>query len=258
MCFLSKTDDSKPGKKCAIFRFYEELNNFLPKSERKKEQKYYFWGNPSVKDAIEALGIPHSEIEIILVNSVSVGFDYRLQAGDRISVYPVFESIDVTPLIRLKPAPMRSIRFMVDGNLAKLARWLRLLGFDACCEMKIMKSEFVKKALAEKRIILTSDKNLLKRKEVTHGYYVREKQMHLQLREILARFDLHRQVKPFTRCMSCNGLLKNVAKRAVENLIPEKVYASHDEFKQCPNCEKVYWKGSHYDKMGRQIINVTG
>lgn len=153
---------------------------------------------------------------------------------------------------------MRSIRFIVDGNLAKLARWLRLLGFDTFCEVKIGKSEFVKKAMTEKRIILTTDRNLLKRKEVTHGYFVREKQKHLQIREILVRFDLHMQVKPFSRCMSCNGLLKNVARHSVENLIPEKVYTSYDEFKQCPDCEKVYWKGSHYDKMRKEIIHDIG
>ena len=152
-------------KKKAVFRFYEELNDFLPEPE-KKERVYQFWGHPTVKDAIEAQGIPHTEIEIIMINGVSVGFDHRLNDGDRFAVYPVFESLDVRPLIRLRPEPLRNPRFAADQNLTKTARWLRLLGFDVWCARAVTSQALIEKAAQDNRIILSRDKNLLKQKSV--------------------------------------------------------------------------------------------
>ena len=117
--------------KTSAFRFYAELNDFLPADSVGREIAYQFGGAPSVKEAIEAQGIPHTEVDLILANGVSVGFDYRLHAGDRIAVYPVFETFDLTPLVRVRRAPLRAVRFVLDVNLGRLARWLRLLGFDA-------------------------------------------------------------------------------------------------------------------------------
>ena len=90
----------------ATFRFYEELNDFLPKKQRKKAVPYSFFGQPSVKDSIEAIGPPHTEVDLILVNGISVDFDYLLCDGDRVSVYPIFERLDISPVVRLRPAPL--------------------------------------------------------------------------------------------------------------------------------------------------------
>src|SRR5262252_902960 len=125
----------------ATFRFYAELNDFMPPLQRAVERRYRFDGGPSVKDAIEAQGVPHTEVELILANGVAVGFDYHLRSGDRIAVYPVFETLDVAPLVRLRDRPLREIRFVLDVHLGKLARWLRLVGFDASYRTDLEDSE---------------------------------------------------------------------------------------------------------------------
>ncbi len=176
-----------------------------------------------------------------------------MQDGDRIAVYPVFESLDVTPLIRLRPVPLRNTKFSVDGNLTKLAQRLRLLGFDTLCETQITKKEFINQALREKRIILTADKMILMQNVVTHGYFVRAKLKDPQIEEVLKRFDLYEQIRPFTRCMVCNGLLKEIRKNSGGQLIPENVYHRFDLFLQCLECKKIYWHGTHHMKMQTQI-----
>ena len=239
-------------KKEAVFRFYEELNDFLPDPDI-KERPYKFWGRPTVKDAVEAQGIPHTEIEIIMINGISVGFDHHLKDGDRVAVYPVFESLDVSPLIRLRPKPLRSPRFAADRNLRKTARWMRLLGFDVWCARTETTSVLIEKCAQNRRIILSRDKNLLKQKTVTRGYYVRSNIMKTQIREILNRFDLWNQLKPFTRCMECNSMLLPVNKEACTGLLPDKAAQYFDRFQQCRGCGKIYWEGSHYHRMFEQI-----
>ena len=114
----------------AEFRFYEELNDFLPSALRQRDIEYTFRGSPGIKDPIEALGVPPTEVEPIIVNGRSEGFDCRLRHGDRVAVYPMFEALDVTPLVRLRDRPLRNSAFVLDVHLGKLARRLRLLGFD--------------------------------------------------------------------------------------------------------------------------------
>ena len=114
----------------AEFRFYEELNDFLPPEQRKRTNLYRFSGHPGIKDPIEVFGVPHTEVDLIVVNGQSVGFDYQLQAGDRVAVYPVFETLDITSLVKLREKPLRNPRFVLDVNLGKLAKRMRLLGFD--------------------------------------------------------------------------------------------------------------------------------
>jgi hypothetical protein len=94
----------------AWFRFYEELNDFLPADKRKIAFPYKFSGSPSVKDVIEAIGVPHTEVDLILINGNSVKFDHKLSYGDYISVYPVFESLDISNVTRLRPKPLRMLK----------------------------------------------------------------------------------------------------------------------------------------------------
>ena len=237
----------------AFFRFYEELNDFLPSDKKKKLFSYSFTGNPSIKDAIEALGIPHVEVDMILVNSNSVGFGYRLQSHDYVSVYPVFESLDISNMTRLRDKPLRILKFIADVHLGKLVKLIRLCGFDTYYRKDINDKDIITLALSEARIILTRDKGLLKNKQVTHGYWIRSQNPDEQLTEIINRFDLKDQMNLFTRCMECNGILSVVPKEDIlDRLLPETRKYFHD-FKICNDCKRIYWEGSHYDRMKRRL-----
>lgn len=242
----------------AHFRFYEELNDFLPPERRKADFDYTFERRASIKDVIEALGVPHTEVELILVNGVSVDFDYILADGDRVSVYPVFESLDVMPLVRLRPAPLRTPRFVLDTHLGTLARYLRLLGFDALYRNDYNDDELAQTSATGHRILLTRDRDLLKRKIVTHGIFVRSDQPRLQLADICRRLDLYESFKPFSRCARCNGLLKPVEKSEVIDRLEPKTKLYYDRFLRCTNCGQVYWKGSHFERMEKLIAQIRG
>jgi uncharacterized protein with PIN domain/sulfur carrier protein ThiS len=230
-------------------RFYEELNDFLPPQRRKVTFTHELTRRTSVKDLIESFGVPHTEVEIILANGQSVDFSYIVQAGDRISVYPRFESLDISPLIRLREKPLRDPRFVVDANLGQLARYLRLLGFDATYRNNFTDAEVAQIASEEKRIVLTRDRALLQHKIITHGYFVRAVKPREQVREVLARLDLYRTLRPFTRCLRCNGELEAVDKEAVLQQLEPKTRKYYDRFRRCKACGQAYWKGSHFNRM---------
>lgn len=196
----------------AFFRFFEELNDFLPEVRHKKTFLYEFIGNPPIKDTVEAIGVPHTEIDLILVDGESVGFNYKMCGGEHVSVYPVFESFDITPLVRLRSKPIREIKFIVDVNLGKLAQKLRLLGFDTLFRNYFTDEGIVEISLQEKRVILTRDKGILKFSTVTHGYWIRNDDPDKQLREVISRFQLENNVRLNTRCSMCNDLLNPVDK----------------------------------------------
>ncbi|MGC9364759.1 MAG: Mut7-C RNAse domain-containing protein [Fidelibacterota bacterium] len=242
-----------PKKHTACFRFYEELNDFLGDEQKKKSFPVTFIGNPSIKDTIEAIGVPHTEIDLILVNSVSVGFDYRLKGEERVSVYPVFESLDITPLLHLRPEPLRNTKFIADVNLGRLARKLRLGGFDTLYKNNYSDNEIICLSLNEKRIILTRDRGILKHNTVTHGYWIRNTNSSKQLQEVIRYFQLQNSMLPFTRCPCCNGLLEEVDKTEITNRIPEKTAYHFNNFKKCPDCGKIYWQGSHFTKIRKMI-----
>lgn len=241
--------------KTAQFRFYEELNDYLPAARQKKTFDFSFEGTSSVKDAIESLGVPHIDIDLIVVNSESVGFDYKLKNGDRVAVYPVFEALDISEVIHLRKKPLRQTKFILDLHLGKLARLLRLLGFDTLYKNNYADCEIVRLAREKKRIILTRDRNILKYKDVTHGYWIRSQNPDKQLTEVIERFDLKRQIKPFSRCLVCNGLLKKVEKKKIVDRLKPRTRRYFDEFYRCRNCQKIYWKGSHYEKMQAYLKN---
>lgn len=245
---MKDLNDNK-AKNTAFFRFYEELNDFLPSAKKKKMFSYKFTGNPSIKDAIEAVGVPHVEVDMILVNSKSVGFEYKLQSNDYISVYPVFECLDISNMTLLRDKPLRNLKFIADVHLGKLVKLIRLCGFDTHYRKDINDKDIITLALSEARIILTRDKGLLKNKQVTHGYWVRSQNPDKQLTEIINRFDLKDQMNLFTRCMECNGILSGVPKEDIlDRLLPETRKYYHD-FKICHDCKRIYWEGSHYDRM---------
>jgi hypothetical protein len=237
----------------AEFRFYEELNDFLPSEKRKTAFAYAFKGTPSVKDAVEAIGVPHTEIDLVVVNGASVGWEYRLRDGDRVGVYPVFESIDISPVIRLRAEPLRDTRFVLDVHLGKLARLLRMLGFDSAYERDYTDERIVAISLAERRIILTRDRGILKNGAVSHGYWVRSSDPRTQIAEVIRRFDLLSRTRPFERCMLCNARLEPVGKSEILDRLPRRTAEGVDEFRRCAGCGKIYWKGSHYERMKKGV-----
>ena len=244
----------------ATFRFYEELNDFLPPAKRKVEFPYAFAGSPSVKDAIEAIGVPHPEVDLILANGAPAGFDYHLRDGDRVSVYPVFESLDISGVTRLRPEPLREIRFILDGHLGRLAKYLRMLGFDTAYNHAITDHEIVRIGTEEHRIILTRDRGLLKHGSVTHGYLVRSSHPLEQAAEVIRRFDLAGRTCPFRRCMVCNGIIEEVSKESVRETLKPRTAVFYERFFRCRSCGQVYWRGSHFERMERIIrgLNVAG
>jgi len=236
----------------AHFRFYEELNDFLPTDKKKRLFPYSFSGTPSIKDAIEALGVPHTEVDLILVNGNSVDFTYRLRHDDRVSVYPMFERLDISPVVRLRAEPLRCTAFILDAQLGKLAKLLRMLGFDTLYRNDYTESEVIRIALEEERIVLTRNTALLKNKSVTHGIWIRSTVPEEQIKEVICRCDLISQITPFQRCLVCNGAISPVHKEKIAHHLPPNTAALYNEFYQC-NCGRIYWKGSHYDKMKSRI-----
>lgn len=244
----------------ASIRFYEELNDFLPKDKKKTTFLHIFSGNPSVKDVIESLGVPHVEVDLILVNSKSVGFNYKVRDEDNISVYPVFESIDIAGATHLREKPLRVIKFILDEHLGRLTRYLRICGFDTVLSTGYGDREIINISLTEKRIILTRDRQLLKSRKVTHGYCIRSDSIREQIVEVFRRFDLKDMTKLFTRCIECNTLLVSVSKEKIQEKLLPGTRKYYNEFRKCPGCDRIYWEGSHYEKMKdfiEQTVNFT-
>ncbi|MDD5323533.1 MAG: Mut7-C RNAse domain-containing protein [Methylococcales bacterium] len=240
----------------AEFRFYEELNDFLPPEQHKRAIQYRFSGHPGIKDPIEVFGVPHTEVELIIVNGQSVGFDYQLQADDRVAIYPVFESLDISPLLKLREKPLRNPRFILDVNLGKLAKRMRLLGFDSLYRNDYRDEEVVKIAVNEQRIILTRDRRLLYVKQINHGYWVRAVDAESQVDEVLRRFDLHGSIHPFVRCLVCNGMLAPVAKADILDCLEPKTRLYYEVFYQCADCRRIYWEGSHMQDMRQRFARA--
>ena len=240
----------------AYFRFYAALNDFLLPERRQVRFIYSFKECGSIKDTVEALGVPHPEIDLILVNGQSVDFSYLVQDGDWISVYPRFKSIDITPLKPLVPKAWPEIRFVLDVHLGKLATYLRLLGFDTLYRNDYQDRELAQISSEESRILLTRDRALLKRSIVTHGYCIRELDTEKQLVEVLRRFDLFGQIQPFQRCLRCNGLLEPVAKEAIRDRLLPKTRLYYHDFRSCQDCAQIYWKGSHYEGIQQFLARV--
>ena len=239
--------------KQACFRFYAQLNDFLPLEKKKEALKYLFYVSGSVKDAIEAIGVPHTEVDLIVANGVPVDFDYQVQDGDRVSVFPRFRSIELGPLLHLQPPELSGKRFVADGHLGRLAAYLRMLGFDTLYQSDYRDEELARLSSSEKRILLTRDRGLLKRNEVTRAYYVRETDPAHQLAEVSREFDLSAAIAPFRRCTHCNAMLRPAEKKSIQQRLLPETAKYFEEFYACADCGRIYWKGSHYRRMRRLI-----
>ncbi|WP_150048800.1 MULTISPECIES: Mut7-C RNAse domain-containing protein [Methylomonas] len=240
----------------AQFRFYAQLNDFLPLAKRQRSLDYRFNGFPGVKDPIEVLGVPHTEVGLLVVNGRIAGFDYRLQPGDRVAVYPAFSRFaqDLPSVLR-RPLPGRPA-FVVDVNLGKLPKRLRLLGFDCLYRNDYSDSEIAAIAASQQRIVLTRDRRLLFAKIIEYGYWVRAVEPERQLHEVLSRFDLYAGIDAFSRCLACNGLMEPVEKAEVLHDLQAKTQRYYQVFYRCSACRRIYWEGSHVAKMKQRLRNL--
>jgi uncharacterized protein with PIN domain/sulfur carrier protein ThiS len=239
-------------------RFYEELNRFLPPARRKQPFTIEVPEGTTTKALIENLGVPHTEVDLVLVNGESADFSLKLSAGDRVSVYPVFESWDLSGVSRVRAVPLRESRFEADVHLGRLARLLRMMGFDTSYDNDRSDDLIVAAARREQRIVLSRDRGLLKRRAVTHGYLVKSLVPREQLAEVISRFDLARRVRLFTRCLDCNEALVRVSRVSVLDRLPASVAETCSEFSRCPRCGGVFWRGSHWETMRRLAAEVIG
>jgi len=236
----------------ATFRFYGELNDFLPRSRRHMPFCCEFELPATVKDMFESMGVPHPEVDLVLVNGTPVDFCRLIRNRDRISLYPAFRALDMGLLSRLRP-PLPEHRFVVDAHVGRLARYLRVLGFDALYQANGEDRELARASHHEQRILLTRDLGLLKRSEVVYGYFVRATEPRQQTVEVLRRFNLFAAAAPFRRCTHCNALLHSVAKETILDRLQPRTRRYYDRFRICPVCKRIYWQGSHYQHMNNFV-----
>lgn len=238
------------------FRFYEELNRFLAPGRRRRSFAHVFEGTPAVKDQIEALGVPHTEVDLVLVDGVSVPFTHKLRGGERVTVYPMFECFDLSGVARLRPRPLREPRFVLDVHLGRLAAYLRLLGFDTLYRNDYRDGELLAISRLEHRTVLSRDTGLLKRAALTHGAFLHATDPRRQLREVLDRFQLESRIAPFTRCARCNGAIERMPREQVAVSVPAGIAREQTAFSRCRDCRQVYWPGSHLARLRRRLAEV--
>ena len=202
--------------------------------------------------------MPHPEVVAILIDGVSVGFFHKLRGGEHVEVYPRSILPDVSPLRRLRPAVPRPPRFVADVHLGTLARYLRLLGFDTLYDRTSPDDDLAQESVGERRVLLSRDVGLLKRSIVIHAHYVRAIRPLAQLEEIVRAFNLAPKMKPFTRCMACNGRLRRVAASSVAAEVPPGVQRMMRRFARCQSCDKVYWPGTHFKRLKIIISHLGG
>ena len=242
----------------ATLRFYEELNDFLPYALRRRDLPLSFDEPAPVRHLVETCGVPHTEVELVLLNGESVDLEARVRDGDRLAVYPVFESFDVRPVLRIRPEPLRRLRFAADAHLGRLARDLRLLGFDTWFANDAGDDELARLSAEEGRVVLTRDRQLLMRREVSRGCYLRAARPEEQLAYLVRRLQLCGAMRPFSRCTACNAEVAAVERDAVIGRVPAGVAERHDLFWQCPGCGRVYWQGTHWRAMAGRVARLCG
>lgn len=240
----------------ATLRVYGELNGFLPPEHRQQTFEMSFVPVAPVRHLIEITGVPHTEVALVLCDGEPAGLERQLSGGERLSVYPQFSNLELEAGSAIQIAPEGEPRFFADAHLGKLAGYLRLLGFDTRYLNQVDDSELVAMAVREGRIVLSRDRLLLMRKGVSHGAYLYEQDPKASLEYLIRRYRLCERSRPFSRCMSCNGLLQAVEKDGVIDLVPAGVFEIQEDFWRCRGCGQIYWQGTHW-RVLRDVVNAV-
>lgn len=245
----------------AAVTLHGDLLDFLPPWQRGDDParlERTFDGHPAVKDVLEALGVPHPEIAALAVNGVPARLGHQLHDGDRVEAWPAEEAarLGLPPAVPPAPEDVAGSRFVVDGHLGRLAAYLRMLGFDTWYRTDADDDRLAAVADAERRILLTRDRGLLKRSIVRRGAFVRSDRPVEQLVEVARRFGLVERWRPFGRCLRCNAELVIADREEVLDRLQPLTRIYYDDFRRCPGCGAVYWKGSHHARMARLVERV--
>jgi uncharacterized protein with PIN domain len=229
----------------ASFSFVGELNELLPHNRKDIRFTLEFAPHQSLKHLIESLSVPHTEIGEVLVNGEPMDVNFRLHEGDQVVVYPADSALEGEAC------------FLLDNHLGQLATYLRMLGFDCLYRNDYQDEELARVSVEEQRVLLTRDRRLLMRKAIRHGYCIHQTDPRRQAGEVLRRFKLLEQVKPFQRCLRCNSPLKVVNKDDIIDRLELLTKIYYDEFRICPACNRIFWKGSHYEHMLKMITDLA-
>ena len=235
-------------------RFHGDLNVFLRSKagdaviERRLAQK------TSIKDVIESCGVPHPEVDLILVGEQTVGFDHTVANDAKVEVFPVENHGTDRTEKRLQHVDITT--FVTDGHLGSLTRNLRLLGFDVAYEQNADDRQLLEVMARENRALLTRDRRLLMHGIVQHGYCPRSQNANEQAIEVVRRFDLSELIVPFARCLRCNAPLEEAAKADVIDELEPLTKIHYDQFRRCPDCKQIYWSGSHFPKLQKRIEEI--
>lgn len=236
--------------------FICELNDFLKPGKRGKVINYPIKGNQTVKHIIEALGVPHPEVGEIFVNQKPVDFFYIVVPDDEVEVFPVSGNKQLLQRTTVQNGIVLSPRFILDNHLGKLAIYLRMMGFDTLYQNNYQDNELARIASIENRLLLTRDRGLLMRNSINFGYCIRHLNPKEQLAEVVDRFKLHDKIQPFHRCLCCNFMLNHISKQKILHRLEPLTRLYYDEFHHCSNCDRIYWKGSHYDRMAKLLEEI--
>jgi len=233
----------------AFFSFHGELAEFLPRARRGGAFPHSCARAATIKNAIESLGVPHTETGRLTVNGQSATLSRIVREADAIEVFPQ-DAADIV----LDGTPS----FIADAHLGGLARLLRMLGFDTLFENAYADRHILALLARERRILLTRDRELLKCRDVLRGCFVHARKPEAQLNEVMARYALARHARPFTLCLHCNVRLEAAAPDEVSPQVPEPIAARYSRFARCPGCSRVYWEGSHWARMRELLAPVLG
>lgn len=221
-----------------IFRFYEELNDFLPGHRKKTDFEAEFNGKRSIKDIIEEIGVPHTEVDLVLINGKPADYNYIFQDGDRASVYPVFESFNIKNVTLLRRIPLRRIQFIADIHLKDMVKPMRMLGFDIDFNPSYTTQDIIRISEQENRIILTTRKGLITSTSVTHGMLIHSGTSMEQIKYVIASLDLKDRIKPFSRCLRCNSLLDSEFTGKSLNRITSETKSVREGDILCKSCDE--------------------
>jgi uncharacterized protein len=236
------------------FRFHGDLVLFLGSRASDGVIERSLREKTSIKDVIESCGVPHPEVDVVVVNGHSVGFGEPVASEAEVEVFPIGHCHTLSTYKHLQCS--RTLIFVADGHLGKLTRNLRLFGFDVAYDQNASDEELLEVMTSENRALLTRDRRLLMHAVVRHGYWPRSQNADEQTIEVIRRFDLLEFVAPFTRCLRCNAPLEEAAKAEIVDKLEPLTKIYYNQFRRCPGCKQIYWPGSHFSKLQNRIDEI--